>query len=101
MPSFAEGFGLPVAEALTLGVPVIASDNPALVEVGQGISEHLDPLDGPGWRTAIMDYADPASQRRAEQLIRIDGFRPYRWSDHFQVVADALELSFNRANVSG
>jgi glycosyltransferase involved in cell wall biosynthesis len=33
MPSFDEGFGLPVAEAMSLGVPVIASNRGALPEV--------------------------------------------------------------------
>jgi glycosyltransferase involved in cell wall biosynthesis len=36
MPSRAEGFGLPVAEAMALGVPVICTDVPALVEVAGG-----------------------------------------------------------------
>ena len=35
-PSRAEGFGLPVAEAMALGVPVVCSDAPALVEVAGG-----------------------------------------------------------------
>jgi glycosyltransferase involved in cell wall biosynthesis len=35
-PSRAEGFGLPVAEAMALGVPVVCSDAPALVEVTAG-----------------------------------------------------------------
>jgi glycosyltransferase involved in cell wall biosynthesis len=35
-PSLAEGFGLPVAEAMAAGVPVVHSDAPALVEVSGG-----------------------------------------------------------------
>ena len=35
-PSRAEGFGLPVLEAMAAGVPAVTSDAPALVEVGGG-----------------------------------------------------------------
>jgi glycosyltransferase involved in cell wall biosynthesis len=56
MPSFAEGFGLPVAEALAIGTPVIASDIPVFHEVGQGLATLIDPLDGPEWEAAIMAH---------------------------------------------
>ncbi len=46
VPSRAEGFGLPLLEAMALGTPVLTSDAPALVEVGGGAAavtplEHL------------------------------------------------------------
>lgn len=86
LPSFAEGFGFPVIEALVLGVPVLCSDIPALRETGGCVPEYLDPLDGPGWRAAILDYATPLSPRRAAQLARLAGWRPPRWQEHFSMV---------------
>ena len=84
LPSFAEGFGFPLIEALQLGVPALCSDIPALRETGGAVPEFLDPLDGPGWRRAILDYAAPESPRRAAQLARLAGWRPPRWDASFR-----------------
>lgn len=89
-PSFAEGYGLPLAEALALGVPAICSDLPALREVGGDVPDYLDPLDGVSWRSTILDYANPASPARAAQVARIAGWRPPRWDSHFNRVDDVL-----------
>jgi glycosyltransferase involved in cell wall biosynthesis len=86
LPSFAEGFGFPVIEALALGVPALCSDIPALRETGGPVPEYLDPLDGLGWRSAILDYAAPRSVRREAQLTRLAGWRPPEWRDHFTMV---------------
>jgi len=86
MPSFVEGFGMPVTEALAAGTPVIASDIPALHEVGMGVPEFLDPLDGVAWAAAIRDYADPNSVRRRNQLDRLADWQPTSWSTHIDMV---------------
>lgn len=53
-PSFAEGLGIPMLEAKAAGLKVIASDLPALHEIAADDTVFLDPLDGPGWRKAIL-----------------------------------------------
>lgn len=85
-PSLAEGYGLPLIEALGLGVPVIASDLPVLHEIGQELPMFLSPVDEPGWEAAILDFADATSPARAVQLDRISTFRPPNWADHFAAV---------------
>ncbi|QDH24626.1 glycosyltransferase family 1 protein [Neokomagataea tanensis] len=56
-PSFSEGFGLPLAEALALNVPVICSDIPVFQEVGKNKVTYLDPIDGLGWLDTISTYS--------------------------------------------
>lgn len=90
LPSLAEGFGLPLAEALASGVPVICSDIPVFREVGHDAPEYLDPLDLKAWTEAVVDYCAADSPRRLAQLRRLDRWSAPRWADHFSVVAQLL-----------
>ena len=90
LPSFAEGFGFPMVEALALGVPVLCSDLAALRENGGEVPEYLDPLDARAWRDAILDYSPDASPRRQAQLRRLAGWRATEWRDHFAAVEGLL-----------
>lgn len=91
MPSFAEGFGLPVVEALRMGAPVLCSDIPAHREAAGEAAEYLDPLDGPAWMRAILDYAEPRSPRRRDQLARHARWRAPTWADHVGAALDLIE----------
>jgi glycosyltransferase involved in cell wall biosynthesis len=90
MPSFSEGFGLPIIEAMALGVPVLCSDIPPFVEIGGGVPEFFDPLDGPSWHAALTDYATPNSPRRAAQIMRLKDWAPPDWKVHFAKVERLL-----------
>ncbi|MGG5809914.1 glycosyltransferase family 4 protein [Falsiroseomonas sp. CW058] len=95
-PSFAEGFGLPLAEALALGVPVLASDLPALREVGGAVPDYIDPLDGAAWRSMVLDYARADSAARRAQLGRLGGWRAPSWPRHFEEVERLLDTLADR-----
>jgi glycosyltransferase involved in cell wall biosynthesis len=88
-PSFAEGFGLPLAEALALGTPVLASSIEAHREVGGDHAEYLDPLDGGAWLQALRDYAATPSPRRERRLRSLPQYRPPGWEEH---LPHALQL---------
>ncbi len=91
MPSFVEGFGMPVVEALGAGVPVLCSDISAHREVGGDAPDYIDPLDGIGWMRVIRAYADPDSPPRTAQLRRISTWRAPTWPAYFDKVMDLLE----------
>jgi glycosyltransferase involved in cell wall biosynthesis len=69
LPSDREGFGLPVVEALACGASVLASDLPALREVGGPAAEFCAPGDRESWA------------RAASRLLRERGEHTPRWKE--------------------
>lgn len=89
-PSQAEGFGLPVLEALAHWVPVIASDLPAHREVGGDVIEYAAHDDPSAWELLIDAYSAPGSTARAAQLDRIEAAKLPYWSEHCEFVLKSL-----------
>jgi glycosyltransferase involved in cell wall biosynthesis len=89
-PSFAEGFGLPVLEAMSLGTPVVHSDAPAVAEVAAdaGISVALDEPETYSERLAdaIGSVLDDDDLARRLGLLGKDRARAFSWRNSAEKV---------------
>jgi glycosyltransferase involved in cell wall biosynthesis len=77
-PSFDEGFGMPVLEAMSLGVPVVAANRGALPEVLGGAGLLVDPDQAADIAHAIGRMLD---DRRTRRGVRHRSCRAFRWDD--------------------
>jgi glycosyltransferase involved in cell wall biosynthesis len=88
IPSEAEGFGLPVIEALACGAAVVASDIPSLREAGGPAATYAPVGDVGAWAEAVAKMlTDPASApSRASRLAWAGRFS---WAAHAETIARA------------
>jgi glycosyltransferase involved in cell wall biosynthesis len=78
-PSWAEGFGLPVLEAMASGIPVITSDNTALTEVASGAAILVQPDDSDSIARAMECVI--ANDKMREDLVEkgLERARKFTW----------------------
>lgn len=68
-PSYAEGFGLPVVEALSVGTPVAVASGTSLDEVTPPSAPRFSPSDGAALERLMLRLADAPREASAEELI--------------------------------
>lgn len=99
MPTHAEGYGLPVVEALQHRTPVIANNIPSFQEIGQGIPMLLDVEDEGAWKRAIGRFAF-TDHERDRQINMMGRFVPPTWQNHFAIIDPWLESLVNDEQVA-
>ena len=90
-PSFYEGWGLPVGEALAMGKAVLSSDRGSLVEAGGEFARYIDPWNPRAWADEIHRLvSDPGLLAGLEEKIRA-GYKARRWDEAAVAVKAAIE----------
>jgi glycosyltransferase involved in cell wall biosynthesis len=86
--SDAEGFGLPVAEALASGAVVLASDIPVLREVGGDAAVYVPVGDVHAWAAKVEQLLQNPSIA-PDRPSRLKWGERYSWRSHAEVIAGA------------
>jgi len=91
-PSFYEGFGIPVLESMSLGVPVVTSNQASLPEVGGEAAIYCDPYDIKSIASA-MERVLKLNQKDKDEIIRL-GFeqgKKFSWENCARKILDVFE----------
>jgi glycosyltransferase involved in cell wall biosynthesis len=79
LPSFDEGFGLPVLEAMSAGVPVVTSNRGSLPEVVGTAGVLLDAGDVSGWAAALERVASDSNWATELANAGLERARAFTW----------------------
>jgi glycosyltransferase involved in cell wall biosynthesis len=91
LPSFLEGFGLPILEAFSMGIPVVASDIPVFHELYAGAIEYVDPH-SPEDIARGMQFV--LGSRERQQVLIQNGYEilnKFSWSKTTQAYASIID----------
>lgn len=88
-PTLAEGFGLPILEAMSEGLPVLASDLPVLREVGGDAARWFDPFDLDSIADALRVAATRPDELAAMAAAGLERSRGFSWE---RVARETLEV---------
>jgi glycosyltransferase involved in cell wall biosynthesis len=88
-PSQYEGFGMPVAEAMACGCPVITTPNASLPEVGGEAVIYVKDDDIEGMTNALCDVQKPSLRRNLVQA-GLQQAQKFSWSKMANIISDVL-----------
>jgi glycosyltransferase involved in cell wall biosynthesis len=95
-PSYYEGFGLPVLEAMQCGALVIASRDPAIMEVAGDGAVLLDVRDRPAWMHALRSAVANPEQMRAIRDRALHRAGEFSWTKTAELTHAVYEHAVHR-----
>jgi glycosyltransferase involved in cell wall biosynthesis len=97
LPSLAEGFGLPVLEAMARGTPVACSDISALREVAADAAWYFDPLDAASIANVLERFLEDPELRARLSTAGRERSRLFTWSRTAEQTLESYERAAHEA----
>jgi alpha-1,3-rhamnosyl/mannosyltransferase len=95
-PSYYEGFGLPVLEAMQCGAVVIASRDPAIIEVAGDGAILLDVAEPARWMQAVRSAVEQREEVRGLRERAIARAGEFSWTKTARLTKAVYELAIQR-----
>lgn len=86
-PSFVEGFGLPLVEAMAFGCPIVSSNTSCMPEICGDYAHYANPKDPSAWADAIeaLKFADRRNLNGSSQLAK------FRWNQSAEILKAVVD----------
>lgn len=92
-PSLYEGFGLPLLQAFSCGVPVVSSDRGSLPEVGGGAAIYFDPTNLKQFTSIMLEVIESSSLRSKLARLGLKQALKFSWKK----TADETKMIYLKA----
>ncbi|MGD8373725.1 MAG: glycosyltransferase family 1 protein [Candidatus Woesebacteria bacterium] len=89
LPSFHEGWGIPIAESLGRGVPCACANTSSMVEIAEGLVEHFSPASSDECLAVIQKLIKPSELSATRKKVK--EYKQFTWDESANQVKSILK----------